>query len=209
MSLRANPMYGSSAAISGCKYGYHIEIASSSPRYTSHSASPSQWQKDLLFSITLLMKKILAFITIGFWGMNIFWGMTVFAENIKVTVTEQIPGLTCEEDEEYMVKCWWSKSGNWQYNSTRWPECRRYICEIQPWFDSVMLMLSGFIKYATFIVALLGVLMLVYSGIEMSMAGAGGKKDDAKKRIEKVIMGLVLLFMIGFILNSVAPWIYQ
>lgn len=72
-----------------------------------------------------------------------------------------------------------------------------------------MLMLGGLIKYATFIVALLGVLMLVYSGIEMSMAGVGGKKDDAKKRIEKVILGLVLLFLVGFILNTVAPWIYQ
>lgn len=69
---------------------------------------------------------------------------------------------------------------------------------------------AGLIKYATFITALLGVLMLVVSGIQYSMAGASDTlAKEAKTRIWKVISGLVLLFLIGFILNSVAPWIYK
>lgn len=35
-----------------------------------------------------------------------------------------------------------------------------------------MLILKGLIKYATFITALVGALMLVYAGIEYSMSGA-------------------------------------
>ena len=50
------------------------------------------------------------------------------------------------------------------------PSTRKYKCAIEPGFGSVLLLLSGLIKYATFIVALLGVLMLVYSGIEMSIS---------------------------------------
>jgi uncharacterized membrane protein YsdA (DUF1294 family) len=73
-----------------------------------------------------------------------------------------------------------------------------------------MLILKGLIKYATFITALIGVLMLVVSGIQYSIAGAD--KDaagHAKKRIEKVLAGIILLFLVGFILNSVAPWVYR
>jgi len=69
---------------------------------------------------------------------------------------------------------------------------------------------KGLIKYATFITALIGVLMLVVSGIQYSIAGAD--KDaagHAKARITKVLSGIVLLFLIGLILNSVAPWIYR
>lgn len=87
---------------------------------------------------------------------------------------------------------------------------RKYKCTIQPGFGSVMDILKGLIKYATFLTALIGTLMLVYSGIEYSMAGASG--DDvkhSKSRIMKVLAGLVLLFLIGFVLNSVAPWIYK
>ena len=90
------------------------------------------------------------------------------------------------------------------------PEDRKYECTIQPGFGSVMLIFKGLIKYATFITALVGVLMLVVSGIQYSISGAEkSAAEDAKKRIEKVIAGLVLLFLIGFILNSVAPWVYR
>ena len=66
------------------------------------------------------------------------------------------------------------------------------------------------IKYLTFIVALVGVLMLVVSGIQYSLAGAqDGAVKEAKGRVTKVISGLTLLFMIGLILNSVAPWVYK
>jgi hypothetical protein len=52
--------------------------------------------------------------------------------------------------------------------------------------------------------------MLVVSGIQYSLSGGDGDmKSKAKGRIVQLISGLVLLFLMGFILNSVAPWIYQ
>lgn len=52
--------------------------------------------------------------------------------------------------------------------------------------------------------------MLVVSGIQYSMSGADeGAAKNAKDRIKKVLIGIILLFLISFILNSVAPWIYQ
>lgn len=85
----------------------------------------------------------------------------------------------------------------------------KFKCTIPGGFMGVMFLLKGLIKYATFLVAIIGVFMLVVSGIQYSIAGAS---HDAQKhsteRIQKVIMGLTLLFMVGFILNTVAPWIY-
>ena len=49
---------------------------------------------------------------------------------------------------------------------------RKYKCTIASGFGSVMLILRGLIKYATFITALIGVLMLVVSGIQYSISGA-------------------------------------
>lgn len=73
-----------------------------------------------------------------------------------VTVTEQIPGMDCSPD---------SKGG-------ADPEHRKFKCTVQPGFGSVILILRGLIKYATFITALVGVLMLVVSGVQYSLAGA-------------------------------------
>lgn len=109
-----------------------------------------------------------------------------------VTVTEKIPGMKCDGADNQPITT------------------RKYVCTIQPGFWSIMLILKGLIKYATFITALIGVLMLVVSGIQYSIAGADKwAADAAKKRIEKVIAGIILLFLIGFILNSIAPWVYR
>ena len=112
-----------------------------------------------------------------------------------VTVTEKIPGMKCVSDPKSDEK-----------DVTK----KKYKCTIEPGFGSVMLILKGLIKYATFITALIGILMLVYSGMEYSMSGASGwDSKHAKERIIKVLSGIVLLFLVGFILNSVAPWIYR
>lgn len=109
-----------------------------------------------------------------------------------VTVTEKIPGMDCV----------WTDVGD----ITK----QKYKCTVQAGFGSVMLIFKGLIKYATFITALVGALMLVYSGIEYSMSGASwGDVKAAKGRITKILAGLTLLFLIGFVLNSVAPWIYR
>lgn len=135
------------------------------------------------------MKKILLALSSLFF-ISLFSG-NVFAET-TVTVTEKIPGMDCVGSNEGDI--------------TK----QTYKCTIQPGFGSVMLILKGLIKYTTFIVALVGVLMLVVSGVQYSIAGADdGAAKDAKARIQKILAGIVLLFLIGFILNSVAPWIYR
>ncbi len=49
--------------------------------------------------------------------------------------------------------------------------------------------------------------MIVYSGIEYAVTNDAN--GESKKRIGQVLSGLVLLFLVGFILNTIAPWIYQ
>ncbi len=107
---------------------------------------------------------------------------------MTVTITEAIPWLS------------WSEECSWP------PESRKCNVIIKPWFESVIEMLSWLIKYATFIVLLAWIFMLVLSGIRMSIEW---KKEDAIKHFKQVLLWLVVLFLIGFILNTVAPWIYK
>jgi hypothetical protein len=70
-------------------------------------------------------------------------------------------------------------------------------------------LLGGLIKYATFLTALLGVLMIVFSGFQYATSAGDTKQQTAAvQRISKLIGGLVLLFLMALILNTVAPWIY-
>jgi hypothetical protein len=109
-----------------------------------------------------------------------------------VYVTENIPGAGCTVH----------KSGG--------VDKRLYKCPVGAGFDSVKATLGALIKYATFITGLLAVLMIVVSGIQYSLSGGDGDmKSKAKGRIVQLLSGLVLLFLMGFILNSVAPWIYN
>lgn len=89
-------------------------------------------------------------------------------------------------------------------------DTKKYKCTVRGTFATVMGFITGLIKYATFLTALVGVLMIVYSGL-MIVATAGSDKERAaaKARIASLIGGLVLLFLIAFILNTVAPWIYK
>lgn len=110
----------------------------------------------------------------------------------EVIVTEDIPGMGCI-----------SEGG-------ATPETRKYRCTIQPGFQSVMLVLRSLLKYFTYLVALAGVLMIIVSGIQYSLAGADKESaGKAKHRVQQVVTGLIFLFLIGFILNTVAPWVYR
>lgn len=51
--------------------------------------------------------------------------------------------------------------------------------------------------------------MIVLSGIQYSLSGGGEDAKKAKTRIVQLITGLVLLFLTGLILNTVAPWVYN
>ncbi len=118
----------------------------------------------------------------------------VFAANDSVTVevTESIPGAGCVE-----------KVGG---DATK----RKYTCTIESGFTTVQKMFGGLIKYATFLTALIGVLMIVFSGLQYSTsAGDTDAQKHATERIVGLIGGLILLFLTGFILNTIAPWIYS
>jgi hypothetical protein len=69
-----------------------------------------------------------------------------------------------------------------------------------------MLMLRWLIKYVAFLAILISVLLLVISGIKMSIEG---KKEDSKKMFSRVIVSLLVLFSMGLILNTIAPWVYK
>ncbi len=109
-----------------------------------------------------------------------------------MVVTENIPGANCT------LK-----------NGTGAVDKRLYECTVGDGFDSVQALLGGLIKYATFLTGLIGVLMIVLSGIQYALSGGDGEaKTKAKNRIVQLISGLVLLFLMGFVLNSIAPWVY-
>lgn len=61
-------------------------------------------------------------------------------------------------------------------------------------------------KWAASIVGIIAVLIIVYSGIQISMAGADtAKLDSAKHRIMQSIIGLAILFLSGLILYTINP----
>ncbi len=108
---------------------------------------------------------------------------------VEVQVTEPIPGANCYEEPD-------SKG--------------IYTCNIQPGFESVMLVAGEVIKYFTYITSLACVLFIVINGILYSMAGLNdGLKTSAKDRITKTLIGLVILMLSWVILNAIAPWIYR
>jgi hypothetical protein len=71
------------------------------------------------------------------------------ASKVTVEVTESVPGANCKP----------IGAGG---DVTK----RKYECTVQGGFGTVQQMLGGLIKYATFITALLGVLMVVFSGLQ-------------------------------------------
>ncbi len=129
------------------------------------------------------MKKII--ITIIFL-LSLFTVPEIFAENIKVSVSEDLTQLGLE--------CTGPVNGY-------------YDCEVEKWFSSVQKMLGWMIRYATFIISLVWVLFIVINGIMYSIGW--DDKTQAKDRIIKSIWGLLLLLLSWVILNAIAPWIYS
>lgn len=76
-------------------------------------------------------------------------------------------------------------------------EKRVYKCTVEGGgMQSILFMLKGVIKYVTYLVALCGVLALVYAGIRYSTSGFDEEgKTAAKDLIIQIIGGLTLLFM--------------
>jgi len=131
--------------------------------------------------------------------MTLFSATEIFAQNIKVSVSEDL--------SELWLNC------NPQYNTPSagfvWPPAPNgyYECEVEKWFGSVQKMLGGMIKYATFLISLIWVLFIVINGIMYSIGWED--KSWAKDRIVKSVWGLLLLLLSWVILNAIAPWIYS
>ena len=119
-----------------------------------------------------------------------FWVffMPIYSTNaVEVTVTEWVP---------------WCTGSTVTTDGT-------YKCNVEKWFGSITRILWEIIKYATFIAWLGAVLFIVINGILYSMSWLNtGLKDEAKKRITKTLLWLVVLMLSWLILNMIAPWIY-
>ncbi|MDD2516469.1 MAG: hypothetical protein PHF46_02975 [Candidatus Gracilibacteria bacterium] len=110
-----------------------------------------------------------------------------------VYTTESLPGLVCNcisKDCTNVVT-------------------RKYECQVLDGFSGFLITISKILKYSVFIISLLSVLIIIVSGIQLSLSGISSKaKDGAKQRIFRVISGLMVLFFFGLILHLIAPWIY-
>ena len=107
---------------------------------------------------------------------------------VEVKVTERVP----------WANCWGS---DWDGVIT---------CNIPTWFWAIQNVFWEMIKYFTFIALLWAVLFIVINGIMYSMAGINDSlKSTAKDRIVKTLIWLVLLLLSGWILNTLAPWVYS
>nr|MDD3720161.1 hypothetical protein [Candidatus Gracilibacteria bacterium] len=111
---------------------------------------------------------------------------------LTIEVTEQVPGAKCD-------------TGSINSSGTK-----IYKCTVERGFGTVKSTIGAIIKYFTYITGLAGVLYIIINGIMLSMSGLEqSMKETAKKHIQKVLIGLVLLLLSGVLLNLIAPWIYQ
>lgn len=70
--------------------------------------------------------------------------------------------------------------------------------------------ISALYKWAAGIVGIVAVLVIVFSGIQISIAGADSAAlDNAKTRIMQSIVGLVILFLAGLILYTINPGFFN
>jgi len=109
--------------------------------------------------------------------------------------TVDIPWMECSEK---------NKVSSWTTSETK-----IYTCKVKKWFSSMIDMIAGLIKYLTYIAMISAVLFIVINGIMYSMSWVdSGMKDEAKKRITKTLIGIILLLLSGYLLNLFFPWIY-
>ena len=76
--------------------------------------------------------------------------------------------------------------------------------------DSGVSLLSNYVgliyRWAAAIVGMISVVIIIVSGVQISIAGGDtGKIDEAKKRIIQSLAGLIVLFLSGVILYSINP----
>lgn len=87
---------------------------------------------------------------------------------------------------------------------------KRYPCVV--WVDSgFMEFISELYRFAYFTALIFWVIMIVLSGIILSMSGVTGdkSKEFAKKWIPKILLGITILVLIPFLLKTIAPFFFQ
>jgi len=144
------------------------------------------------------MKKILIILTLLL-SICLIWSVSASETAIQVTVSEDLSPLLgdgkCRATTWSIPEWWGPPEATWYYE-----------CDVEKWFGSVQTLLGNSIKYATFLIGLVGVLFIVINGIMYSIGGED--KSQAKDRIMKSVMWLILLLLSWVLLNAIAPWIY-
>lgn len=118
------------------------------------------------------------------------------SDQIITLTSEKVPGATCE-CADTVNKC----------NSV---ETRKYTCISGKGLSGFQQVFAQIIRYVINIVLLLGVLAVAGLGVAWSFAGGDDikMKSTLKKWAINIIIGLVILFMFGYILRFLAPWVY-
>ena len=148
------------------------------------------------------------------WAMEQFWWSWTY---IIVTVQEPIPWMNCTISSASLRSWWaleqcttidWKTNYNsiWDYNC---PASMSYDCYQEKWFGSLKTIIWTFIKFLTYLVWVVWVLYLVINWIMLSMSWLNsGMKENVKKGIVQAILGIIVLFLWGFILRQIAPWVF-
>lgn len=159
------------------------------------------------------MKILIAKIILLF-SMMFLISSNIYAENetdseepdyIKVQVNAKIPWAECEPHKETD-----SATSNTNDSNSSENKIEKWDCKVKKWFWDIIIIMWNIIKYFTYIASLSAVLFIVINWILYSMWWVDQTfKDEAKKRIQKTLVWLVLLLLSWIILKVVAPWVYN
>lgn len=171
-------------------------------------------------NIFLLALPILT-LTASWQGVFAAEDSTVVNTNSWVVVSELVPGANCYciKDHPTLTGAYTPETTNitwapWKNANTKVcntpVQKRKYFCEIKPGMSGFQEMFRSIVQWIIAIWVLLGVLAIVALGIAWSFAG--GENPEYKKFLKEWVMGvfigLIILFLFGYILMFLAPWIF-
>lgn len=134
------------------------------------------------------------------WEWSAAWAAALMengAEQIITITSEKVPGASCECIAEWGCYVDVAK--------------RKYECTSGKGLSGFQRTFAEIIRYVINIVLLLGVLAVAGLGIAWSFAGGDDikMKSTLKKWAINIIVWLIILFMFGYILRFLAPWVYE
>lgn len=149
----------------------------------------------------------------GDWANNIkaadkgttAWSSDAESNVLKTITSEMVPWADC--------RCYVNGSATWEawVACTGPVEARKYECTTGKGLTGFQQVIAKIIRFVINIVLLLGVLAVVWLGIAWSFAGG----DDVKMKSTiktwgiNIVVWLFILFMFGYILRFLAPWVYM